>query len=346
MDSKQDIVTRLRENADLDAMEHCNPIVIAMEREAADEIERLRESLTSLQPAQEPVDYQIREIGEGDWMRVSKERMEAAINDPHIDYRALYTSPFTQTQPNAELESMTRMFHAACADLGQINEALGLDPDDGGAEPILDAIEELKAKAVQSALSADPLKMAVEEFSLTRSIIHECPALRLPQSFVEKLGNVAQVVALKGCDAETAQFIVNACNAARTSFIASDIATALHYPEHWDTAVYPTVLDALGEVIAHFQCTSEEHNASQPSAQQVRREPDLNENEQVPGLTYPTTYADLARISDDALWSRWKNGRSEAAITPREAFFGARAIPSIAAIAQKAVNTERKDDRG
>ena len=30
-----------------------------------------------------------------------------------------------------------RMFEAACVDLGLINEALGLDPDDGGAEPIL-----------------------------------------------------------------------------------------------------------------------------------------------------------------------------------------------------------------
>ncbi|WP_176079361.1 hypothetical protein [Paraburkholderia tropica] len=46
----------------------------------------------------------------------------------------------------AELASMTRMFHAACADLGAINEALGLDPDDGGAEPIIEAIEELKAQ--------------------------------------------------------------------------------------------------------------------------------------------------------------------------------------------------------
>jgi hypothetical protein len=48
--------------------------------------------------------------------------------------------------PSAEgaLASMTRMFHAACADLGAINEALGLDPDDGGAEPILEAIVELR----------------------------------------------------------------------------------------------------------------------------------------------------------------------------------------------------------
>ena len=44
-----------------------------------------------------------------------------------------------------ELASMTRMFHAACADLGLVNAALGLDPDDGGAEPILSAIEELRA---------------------------------------------------------------------------------------------------------------------------------------------------------------------------------------------------------
>lgn len=34
-----------------------------------------------------------------------------------------------------------RMFNAACEALGAINEALGLDPDDGGAEPILAAIE-------------------------------------------------------------------------------------------------------------------------------------------------------------------------------------------------------------
>ena len=51
----------------------------------------------------------------------------------------------------AELASMTRMFHAACADLGLINEALGLDPNDGGAAPILDAIVELKARAALAA---------------------------------------------------------------------------------------------------------------------------------------------------------------------------------------------------
>ncbi|KVD71840.1 hypothetical protein WI89_01045 [Burkholderia ubonensis] len=50
----------------------------------------------------------------------------------------------------AELARMTRMFHAACHDLGLINEALGLDPDDGGAAPILDAIAELKGRATSA----------------------------------------------------------------------------------------------------------------------------------------------------------------------------------------------------
>lgn len=39
-----------------------------------------------------------------------------------------------------------RMFHAACTELGAINEALGLDPDAGGAAPILAAIEQLRAQ--------------------------------------------------------------------------------------------------------------------------------------------------------------------------------------------------------
>ncbi|POR52808.1 hypothetical protein B0G62_104105 [Paraburkholderia eburnea] len=59
---------------------------------------------------------------------------------------AMVKSPRYNPTVESELASMTRMFHAACADLGTINEALGLDPDDGGAEPIIGAIEELKAQ--------------------------------------------------------------------------------------------------------------------------------------------------------------------------------------------------------
>ncbi|VVE50057.1 DUF551 domain-containing protein [Pandoraea terrigena] len=66
----------------------------------------------------------------------------------------LNTQPAPPSAPpqigaNDELAKMTRMFGAAYADLGLINEALDLDPDDGGAEPILEAIAELKAQVPQ-----------------------------------------------------------------------------------------------------------------------------------------------------------------------------------------------------
>lgn len=37
------------------------------------------------------------------------------------------------------------------------------------------------------------------------------------------------------------------------------IASAIHYPECWDAAAYPTVESALSEVFAHYRCT--EHDA-------------------------------------------------------------------------------------
>lgn len=62
---------------------------------------------------------------------------------------------------------------------------------------------------------------AMTDFELTTSIINKCPALRLPQSFVEKLGMTAQIVALKGATPEVAQYIVDACN----EFVASRTGT-------------------------------------------------------------------------------------------------------------------------
>lgn len=43
-----------------------------------------------------------------------------------------------------ELAQYKRMFEAACSALGEVGEALGIDPNEGGAEPILAAIAELR----------------------------------------------------------------------------------------------------------------------------------------------------------------------------------------------------------
>jgi hypothetical protein len=50
-------------------------------------------------------------------------------------------------------------------------------------------------------------------YKLTRSIIHDCPALVLPQSFIEKLGNCAQIVVLKGASQEIADALLAKLNA-------------------------------------------------------------------------------------------------------------------------------------
>lgn len=56
--------------------------------------------------------------------------------------------------------------------------------------------------------------MAAERFELTRSIIHKCPALKLPQTFMQQLGMTAQIVPLHGLTEAQAQAIVDRLNAA------------------------------------------------------------------------------------------------------------------------------------
>lgn len=57
--------------------------------------------------------------------------------------------------PEQELARMTRMFHAACEDLGAISDELGIDSEiDGGADPIIEAIREMRATYMSSQPSA------------------------------------------------------------------------------------------------------------------------------------------------------------------------------------------------
>lgn len=70
MTQQDDIIQRLRDNADIDEAEHCNPDVVALEREAADEIERLRSELSKLRapvakPKRAPLDdWRVQAIAE------------------------------------------------------------------------------------------------------------------------------------------------------------------------------------------------------------------------------------------------------------------------------------------
>jgi len=58
----------------------------------------------------------------------------------------------TVTLQDTECDRYKRMFEAACVALGEISDALGCDPNEGGSEPILDAI----AKLMELAKSTTP----------------------------------------------------------------------------------------------------------------------------------------------------------------------------------------------
>ena len=95
-------------------------------------------------------------------------------------------------------EQYRRMFEAACVDLGRINEALGLDPDDGGADPILDAIEELRATpalpATEPAHAAvgltDALRYLIEAIEYTPLGIRQIKALERARAAIKTEGEI------------------------------------------------------------------------------------------------------------------------------------------------------------
>lgn len=73
---------------------------------------------------------------------------------------------------------------------------------------------ETSESIVQKAWEQPAEAVAQGPWQLTRSIIHNCPALRVPQTWLQRLGNVAQIVVLKGADEALAQSIADALNVA------------------------------------------------------------------------------------------------------------------------------------
>lgn len=72
----------------------------------------------------------------------------------------------------------------------------------------------------------------MSEYSLTKSVIYGCPAIKVPQSDFERLGMVSQLVVLKGASDEVAEFIVRACNEklAAAEAARGEVMTTPHKP--------------------------------------------------------------------------------------------------------------------
>ncbi|WP_405126733.1 hypothetical protein [Ralstonia pseudosolanacearum] len=88
--------------------------------------------------------------------------------------------------------------------------------------------------------------------------------------------------------------------------IADTLARAIHYPDCWDTAAYPTLDNALSEVYTHFHCTNDGAHPAAKAAQ--RAEPAANENGKIKTQTVITLR------QADALLAFFGNRDAEVAI--------------------------------
>jgi hypothetical protein len=106
------------------------------------------------------------------------------------------------------------------------------------------------------------------KFKLARSIIHDCPALVLPQSFIEKLGNVAQLVVLKGVDDEIASVLLNKLNAP-----AQDELTEVERLRQEQSAA---VMPIIGPLLDAYEGT-QKHDLAEISPSLVRHLKAINQ---------------------------------------------------------------------
>ena len=65
----------------------------------------------------------------------------------------------------SDLQLQTKVFIAACEDLALIAEKLGIDPEDGGASPIIDCITELEAQLEAAKKDAERLDWIIDNAS-------------------------------------------------------------------------------------------------------------------------------------------------------------------------------------
>lgn len=120
--------------------------------------------------------------------RLRYERDDGARDEAADELSRLRAENAKQAERIAELakerDSNLRMFQAAILDLASISEKLAVDPDEGGAVPIIEAIDELEATiAAQSAALAvakEALDKCLDGFEFTRQYVgHEVlPAIK------------------------------------------------------------------------------------------------------------------------------------------------------------------------
>lgn len=141
---------------------------------------------------------------------------------------ALQAQSSAPANPNAEedayvIDRLSKLLAGVCIALKGEEEELHRH----SYHDIVEVAEKIKLELDLYRAVATPADMPASDaankgYKLTKSIIHKCPALVLPQSYIQKLGNTAQIIPLKGLTDEAAQMLLADLNAAAPKECASD----------------------------------------------------------------------------------------------------------------------------
>jgi hypothetical protein len=126
------------------------------------------------------------------------------INNMGTDMNNSYAARLERGFEMQEQTHFERLFYLACAALGEVDEALGIDPDEGGAAPIIKAIQYLTDEIIQLKGEAGVLRDLLDD---ARSLLIHLSA---PDDYVDELADkiraallpVAQVQFLPPDDTE------------------------------------------------------------------------------------------------------------------------------------------------
>ncbi len=175
--------------------------------------------------------------------------------DPAEDFSA-------RSDADEESEALRDMLDSARADMEMLREALGVpaEPHQSLIERMVEAAQ-AKRGAVPEGwredvyLAAQMLTWADDDGGLTDQ---QDRAIRAHQKKM-----FAMLAAAPAPDQlrDAAKMMADPAG--------DRIAAAIHYPECWDTAVYPTIESALSEVFAHYRCTEHAAPAGVPMPKPV-----------------------------------------------------------------------------
>lgn len=127
-------------------------------------------------------------------------------------------------------------------------------------------------QAMQVATDLEERGCLNEPAKAARTLLAHINSLASPQVTDEQIGRVAHshISTEYFGDELLCSELFNFARGLLSSSQASSIGKAIHYPECWDTAAYPTIEDALSEMFACFKCSDADCQTPPAASQEAK----------------------------------------------------------------------------